>query len=154
MLTLFAYNWQVRNEWLEWCKQLTNEELQQKRTGGVGTFIGTLAHIVDVEYSWIRVVQGKSDFEINIDEYNTVEKVKTLSETFHSEIKDFLQLWSLEMENNPVTVPWGDEKYTAGEILRHVIAHEIHHIGQLSVWSREMGLKPISANLIRRKLVI
>ncbi|GAA0596811.1 hypothetical protein GCM10009001_11170 [Virgibacillus siamensis] len=39
-----------------------------------------------------------------------------------------------------------------GEIMRHVIAHEIHHIGQLSVWSREIGRKPVTANLIDRGL--
>ena len=39
-----------------------------------------------------------------------------------------------------------------GEIIRHTIAHEIHHIGQLSIWAREMGKAPVSANLIRRGL--
>lgn len=39
-----------------------------------------------------------------------------------------------------------------GEIMRHVIAHEIHHIGQLSVWARQMGHKPITANVIGRGL--
>ena len=32
----------------------------------------------------------------------------------------------------------------------HVIDHEIHHIGQLSIWAREMGVVPVSANLIGR----
>lgn len=39
-----------------------------------------------------------------------------------------------------------------GAVMRHVIAHEIHRIGQLSVWSREIGQKPVSANLIHRGL--
>ncbi|SFB22860.1 DinB family protein [Lentibacillus halodurans] len=39
-----------------------------------------------------------------------------------------------------------------GEIMRHVIAHEIHHIGQLSVWACEIGKKPVNANLIGRGL--
>jgi len=42
---------------------------------------------------------------------------------------------------------------TWGEVMRHVIAHEIHHMGQLSIWSRELGKKPISANLVGRGLV-
>lgn len=36
--------------------------------------------------------------------------------------------------------------------MRHMIAHEIHHIGQLSVWAREIGKKPVSANLIGKEL--
>jgi uncharacterized damage-inducible protein DinB len=44
------------------------------------------------------------------------------------------------------------ETHKYGEVLRHVIVHEIHHIGQLSVWSREIGKKPVTANLIGRGL--
>ena len=44
------------------------------------------------------------------------------------------------------------ESFTFGEVMRHVIAHEIHHIGQLSIWSREIGKTPVTANLIRRGL--
>ncbi|WP_141430435.1 DinB family protein [Bacillus sp. 03113] len=152
MHILFEYNWQVRKEWLEWCTQLTNEELLLERVGGVGSILRTFVHIIDVEYSWIRDLQGKADCEINIDDYNTIEKVKELSESFHSEIKGYLQSWSMELDNKIVRVSWSKEEYTAGEILRHIIAHEIHHIGQLSVWSRELGLQPVSANLVGRNL--
>lgn len=31
--------------------------------------------------------------------------------------------------------------------MRHAIAHEIHHIGQLSIWARELGRKPVSVTL-------
>jgi uncharacterized damage-inducible protein DinB len=40
-----------------------------------------------------------------------------------------------------------------GEIMRHVIAHEIHHMGQLSVWARELGREPVSANVIGKGLI-
>lgn len=36
--------------------------------------------------------------------------------------------------------------------LRHVIVHEIYHIGQISVWTRELNIQPVSANLIGRGL--
>lgn len=50
-----------------------------------------------------------------------------------------------------VSVPWIDEKYTVVEILHHIVIHEIHHIGQVSVWARELELKTVSANFIGRK---
>lgn len=31
-----------------------------------------------------------------------------------------------------------------------MITHEVHHIGQLSIWARELQLKPISSDLIIR----
>jgi uncharacterized damage-inducible protein DinB len=150
---LFEYNWQVRNEWLEWCSKLSNEELLRERLGGVGNILHTLVHVIDVEYSWVRGLKGYPDFEINFNEYRTVEMVKQLSEALHSEVKDYLQTWSEDMENQTVKVVWSDELYLKGEILRHIIAHEIHHIGQLSIWARELGIQPVSANLIGRKLL-
>lgn len=41
--------------------------------------------------------------------------------------------------------------FTYGKIIRHLITHEVHHIGQLSIWSRELELKPISSDLIVRQ---
>ncbi|MTW88031.1 hypothetical protein F3157_20700 [Virgibacillus dakarensis] len=48
--------------------------------------------------------------------------------------------------------PVGYYRFPYGEVARHLAAHEIHHIGQLSVRSRELGREPVSANLIFRGL--
>ena len=49
MLTLFRYNWQVRDEWFRWCQEVPEDELFAMRTGGVGGILHTLFHVVDVE---------------------------------------------------------------------------------------------------------
>lgn len=152
MKMFFQYNWQVRDEWMEWCKQLPPEELLRERTGGAGTILYTLFHIADVEYSWLRGVQGKPDIQVSYEDYRSLEKVKVLSDTWRVELRDFIENWSEEMENESVKVAWDDEVYTKGELLRHVIAHEIHHMGQLSIWARELGIAPVSANVIGRGL--
>ncbi|WP_305960325.1 DinB family protein [Bacillus safensis] len=152
MNKFFEYNWQVRDEWISWCHQLTTEELLQDRIGGVGGILYTLFHIMDVEYSWIRGIQGKEDVVLNFDDYKTLAKVKTLSTTLRHEIVEFLKSHLDEKQDRIVTVPWDEDEYTKNEILHHIIAHEIHHIGQLSVWAREKELTPVSANFIGRKL--
>lgn len=153
MKSLFVYNWQVRDEWLEWCKNRSEEELLLERKGGMGNFLHTFVHVIDVEYSWIRALQGKPDFELIFDEYRTIESVILLSNSLRGEVEGYIDTFSEEMENTPVKVSWNDEEYTHGEVVRHVIAHEIHHIGQLSVWARELGIKPVSANFIGRKIM-
>ncbi|MEH7734125.1 DinB family protein [Bacillus pumilus] len=152
MIKFFEYNWQVRDEWVNWCNQLTTEELLKDRIGGVGSILYTLFHIIDVEYSWIRGIQGKEDVVLDFDDYNTLAKVKTLSMTLRHEIVEFLKSHLDEKQDRMVTVPWDEDEYTKNEILHHIIAHEIHHIGQLSVWAREKQLTPVSANFIGRKL--
>ncbi|MFP3387229.1 DinB family protein [Brevibacillus sp. SIMBA_040] len=152
MKMLFQYNWQVRDEWFEWCKQLSTEQLLQQRVGGAGTILYTLFHIADVEYSWLRGVQGKPDMVVAYKDHQSLQQVKALSDAWREELSSFLEVWSGEQENEMVRVPWSEDEHTKGEIIRHVIAHEIHHMGQLSIWVRELGYKPISANVIGRGL--
>jgi uncharacterized damage-inducible protein DinB len=151
VLKFFEYNWQIRDEWLEWCDQLTKEDLLKERTGGVGSILQTLFHIIDVECSWIRGIQGKDDVEAQFEDYRTLEKVKELSAAYRNEMVDFLKTILEERKDEVVTVPWDDDQHTIDGILHHIIIHEIHHIGQLSVWARELNLIPVSANFVRKK---
>ncbi|MFG6117876.1 DinB family protein [Thalassobacillus sp. B23F22_16] len=151
MIYFFEYNWQVRDEWFEWCNQLSNEELLKDQTGGVGSILYTLFHIIDVEYSWLRGIQDKEDVVVEFSDYDTLEKVKSLSDKYRNEIAEFLKKSLDGLKKDVVSVPWDEDKYTVEEILHHIIAHEIHHIGQLSVWSRELELNPVSANFIGTK---
>ncbi|MGE7121589.1 DinB family protein [Peribacillus sp. NPDC046944] len=149
MKTLFRYNWMVREDWYRWCEELSEDELLQNRTGGMGSILHTLFHIIDVEWSWIRLLQGKTDFQESFHNYKSLNKVRKLDAEFH------VNNWDVSMENKSFYDTLPDGKIvtdTWGEVMRHSIVHEIHHIGQLSIWARELGRKPVSANLIGRGL--
>ncbi|MDF2652959.1 MAG: dinB family protein [Paenibacillus sp.] len=152
MINLFRYNWMVRDEWFELCKKIPTEELLRIRSGGAGSILYTLFHIIDVEYSWIRGIQDKPDIQVQFEFYESLQQVKELSDSWNNETHRFLKTWTSEFDNEVVTVPWTDGHYSKGEIIHHVIAHEIHHSGQLSIWIRELGLQPVSANVIGRDL--
>ncbi|MBC5638481.1 DinB family protein [Ornithinibacillus sp. BX22] len=151
MYTFFQYNWQVRDEWFTWCEQLAKEELLKERIGGHHNILHTLLHIIDVEYSWVRAMQQKEDIPLDFSSYGEVHQVRELSHQCRDEIKGFLQS-NEAISNERVTAPWMEGSFTRHEILHHIIAHEIHHIGQLSIWARELNLKPVSANVIFRGL--
>ncbi|QYR23017.1 DinB family protein [Paenibacillus sp. sptzw28] len=152
MIHLFQYNWMVRDEWFELCKRIPGEELLRRRIGGAGSILYTLFHIADVEYSWVRGIQGKPDVQVSFEDYKSIPQVRELSDSWKAETASFVQTWTEKLEQELVSVPWSDGRYSKGEILRHVIAHEIHHMGQLSVWVRELGFQPVSANFIGRGL--
>lgn len=152
--TMFHYNWQVREDWYRWCEDISPEDLIRDRIGGAGGILFTLFHIIDVEWSWIRSLQGKQNFQENFEVYNRLRK---LDAEFQEEVRPFVLNWEEKLEKKIFTDirPDGSSaSYAWGEVMRHVIAHEIHHIGQLSVWAREIGKKPVSANLIGRGLSI
>ena len=152
MLRLLQYNWQIRDEWFNLLEHVPEEELLRERVGGMGSILKTLYHIVDVEYSWIRGLVGKPDLKVRYEDYKQLKLVIGLSERCRGEIKELLQIWTSEMDSKPAKVSWSNEMFTHGEILRHVIAHEIHHIGQLSIWARELDVKVVSTNFIGKGL--
>lgn len=156
MYKLFEYNWQVRDDWFEWCEDVPEEELLKERTGGVGSILYTLFHIIDIEYSWIQGLEGREEpEEPPFEDYASLQSVKGFSRQCHREVVPYVKSWTADMEDKMLTetIPDGEkESFRHGEVMRHIIAHEIHHIGQLSIWSRELGKKPVTANLIRRGL--
>ncbi|OWA33621.1 damage-inducible protein DinB [Saccharibacillus sp. O16] len=140
----FEYNWLVREEWLDWCEELSEEEWQKQRVGGHQSFVKTLIHIVDVEHAWIRGLMGDPEQHYDYEAYRSLADVRRLSAEAAAEIRPFVQSWTDEWEEKSM------HGFAYGDVMRHAIAHEIHHIGQLSVWARELGRKPITANLILR----
>jgi len=151
--SLFHYNWQVRDEWFQCFEALPTSELVKERNAGVGSIIKTLFHIIDVEYSWIRALQNKSDMNFDIKKYEDIRSLKILSDELRIEIKRYIDTWSSELELEVVRPSWMDRTYYKGEILRHIIVHEVHHIGQLSMWSKQLGIPVVSSNFIERGLM-
>ncbi|WP_042166583.1 DinB family protein [Paenibacillus gorillae] len=152
----FRYNWMVRDQWYQWCEELPHEELIRERTGGTGSLLKTFFHIADVEWSWIQQLQGKPDELEDYETYKTLERVKELDRRFRTEVEPFVAAWEESVETRlhySANAEGEAVIYTWGEVMRHVIAHEIHHIGQMSVWAREVGKQPVSANFIGKGLI-
>lgn len=152
MYSLFLYNWQIRDEWFEVLKDLSIEELTTERIGGVGSILKTLFHIVDVEYSWIRGIEGYDDPAPLFENFSNIQSIQQLSDDYRKNLLDILEKLTDDRELKVVKVPWDEESYRYGEVLRHVIAHEIHHMGQLSVWAKDLDVERVSANFIGRGL--
>ncbi|PLR94188.1 DinB family protein [Bacillus sp. T33-2] len=155
MLYFFQYNWMVREEWFEWCKKLSAEEVAKERTGGMNSILHTLFHIVDVEQSWTGDLTGRTEIFYEYKDFGSLDRVIEFSNMCRAETEEIVRSWTPEIDLKLVTginssgQPF---EYKFGEIMRHMIAHEIHHVGQLSVWAREIGLEPVHANLIGKGL--
>ncbi|UTR13066.1 DinB family protein [Evansella sp. LMS18] len=150
---MFLYNWQVREDWFEWCKTIPEEELLKERTGGMKSIINNLYHVIDCEQLWVNHMREQpvnntsknSAFSLNeVIKYSDITKLAT---------KEFLESLSPDYENRTLKIQSKSGisySFTYGKVIRHIASHEIHHIGQISVWSREIGLKPVSSDLLTR----
>lgn len=102
------------------------------------------------------------------EDYASLQKVRNLSTQYHEKVKLFVSSWTNEMDSRKLSENDFNEELisskdapirrrviecTHGEIIRHVIVHEVHHIGQLSICAREIGKEPVSANLRGRGLL-
>lgn len=151
MMSLFEYNWKIRDKWLEWCKGISKEELLKDRVGGHQGILQTLFHIVDVEQRWIRGLVNEKTVKYNFEDYNTLVALIKFSNNNKENSRKFLENYTIDKDNNvlrAVNKKGENVSQLFIEILLHLSVHEVHHIGQLSVWARELGKEPVSANLI------
>lgn len=154
MLEMFLYNWQIRNDWFEWCLELSFEELTKKRIGGMGSILHNLYHVIDCEQLWINQMNGTTVIESNIDLITNLEDVINFSNETKQNTYDFIQKWISNQDNQVLKIT--NKKgitysFSYDKILHHIISHETHHIGQLSIWSREIGIKPVSSDILFRE---
>lgn len=158
MKYLFEYNWIIRNEWFDLLQEIPKEELTKNRVGGLGNILETMFHIVKVEHNWICDLSERPISSVSYSDMDQdLGKIKELSNNFGEEVQTFIKGWEDTQEQRilHLTGNNGNEiRCTYGETLRHIIAHEIHHIGQLSIWIREIGLTPVSSNFIHRGIML
>ncbi|MGR3764263.1 DinB family protein [Rossellomorea sp. NS-SX7] len=154
MINLFSYNWQVRDEWFEWCKHVPDQELMKDRVGGMGSILHNLLHMINCERIWISQMEGSPLSKKDFSESTTLEEVIVFSNETKKYTEQFLT--SLEHERTDKLLTITSRKGTVyklpyKKVLLHIITHEVHHAGQLSVWSREIDRKPVSSDLIFRE---
>lgn len=149
MYSLFQYNWQIRNEWFELLGELNEAQLNMDHIGGLGSIPKTLFHIVDTEYSWLRALKGEPDLKPEIKDYNTIASIKDLSAVYHTHIEEIIQFALCDL-SGMAEISWAQTSFSYDHILKHVLTHEVYHIGQLSVWAKAMNLRPIDASYMGR----
>ncbi|MBU5211710.1 DinB family protein [Heyndrickxia oleronia] len=101
-------------------------------------------------------MQGTSVLKKEFNSFSTLEEVSEFSQSTRMITKNFLMNWNKEQEDKLLYITRKDGSvlsFPYGKVIRHLISHEIHHIGQLSIWSRELGLKPVNSDLIIREYI-
>ena len=104
----------------------------------MGSLIHNLFHVIDCEQIWVNQMKGEPVVK-DINSIATLNDVKRFSNLTMRITQNLIESLTPEYENQilNITTKKGDTyNFTYGKIICHIITHEIHHIGQLSVWSR------------------
>jgi uncharacterized damage-inducible protein DinB len=152
-LSSFQYSWHVRNSWLKWCKSIPVSELKSCRIGGHGSILETLLHIIDVENSWINAIRGKDDIPLTIQDHRTLASVEEISAQTIRMADTFLRMELPNLQKDKeIIVSWDESKHSVESILHHILFHSVHHMGQLSIWARQMNRAPVDNSYLSSKV--
>lgn len=146
---LFDYNWQVRSDWFAWCADLSQEELVQKRHGGMQSFVHTLYHVIYCEHIWVSQLLGREIHVPAMEEVTTLQQVCTFEETTRKLTEEW---FAREDEFQHAVLDLRGRTFSHVKVMLHIATHEVHHIGQMSVWAREIGKVPVNCDVLPRDI--
>lgn len=96
---MFLYNWQVREDWFEWCKSLPVEELHAIRVGGMGSILKNLIHVIDCEQIWVNYMLEEPDSYPEKNSISNLDDVIKFSIYKKKISENFLQNLTGDYEN-------------------------------------------------------
>lgn len=95
-----------------------------------------MVHIANAEEGWFRYVVTRElpewPEQLNFEHYPLKKDILDLLETVHGRTKTYLASLSEADLKSEILTPW-DEGLSLQWIIWHVIEHEIHHRGELSL---------------------
>jgi uncharacterized damage-inducible protein DinB len=105
----------------------------------------TVVHIAGAEDGWFRYVvthelSGWGEADYQAGDYPKLIDVKKLLSDVHAHVEAmFIQDPDAKMAE-PVKLPWGPT-ITIGEVVWHILEHEIHHRGEVYLMLGLMGIE-------------
>ncbi|MCA9956927.1 MAG: DinB family protein [Ardenticatenaceae bacterium] len=142
-LDQYFRHWQpIRTNLLATIDKFSDRELAYVPFPGSRSVGQIIRHIANTEDGWFRyvVMQEAREWppEFTAAAYPTVAATKVLLNRIHDHTMIYLSDWDCADLERPIATPWGDT-FTLGWIIWHVMEHEIHHRGELSLILGLMG---------------
>ena len=95
-----------------------------------------MVHIANAEEGWFRYAVTKELPEwpsyLQFENYPTHDKILAVLDTVHAKTEEYLGTLTEQDLSARILAPW-DETFPLQWIIWHVIEHEIHHRGELSL---------------------
>jgi uncharacterized damage-inducible protein DinB len=139
---LFSHWKVVRRGLVESIDMFTDEELAYRPYQDSRSVGEIMLHIANAEEGWFGYVLKKQGDawpgHASLDQYPTRKAIKSLLEQVHKGTTAYLAGLNISALDNVVALPWGGE-VSIGYVIWHVIEHEIHHRGELSLILGQLG---------------
>ena len=133
---VFSHWDQVRVDLLTTIDQFDDSELIFTPFDSSWSVGQIMLHICSAEAGWFNYVIGQElpDWPVfELENYPTRRSIKTLLVDIHHQTNAKLTNWNLDDLDRPIELPWNNHKLSLSWIIWHVLEHEIHHRGELSL---------------------
>jgi uncharacterized damage-inducible protein DinB len=138
----------VRDSLLETIDKFTEDDLVYVPFDGFFSVRRLMLHIAHEEYGEINYgvtgELGEWPAEYSIEDYPTLESIKALLQEVHDLTEAYLMtLNDVDLEVD-IEAPWG-MTFRQGDMIMHVLEHEIHHRAELSFILGTLGREGLDA---------
>ena len=139
---------QIRKGLIDTIEKFTDEELTYVTYGNGYSVRQIILHIAQEEYGEIQygITREIDEFPppYQEDSYPTLESIKALLASVHIETFGYLEsIKDVDLEKE-IMAQWG-ETYPLVDMIWHVMEHEIHHRGELSLILGLLGREGLDA---------
>ncbi len=133
---IFEHWQQIRADLLSTIDKFGDDELAYVPFEGAWPVGRIMLHIADAEDGWFRHVVTRElkewPTEYRLTNYPTTEAIKAALTEVHTRTEAYLETLEPADLRRIVEVPW-DGSLSLQWIIWHVVEHEIHHRGELSL---------------------
>jgi len=148
---LHAYNSWANNRIFEALTSLSDEQYKQDMKSSHGGIHGTLVHIVGAEKIWLERFKGAPQAPLSQDPPKSLADLKAVWEKVGYDTAQWLGNMTDKklMETFTAKTLKGDTfTNTFMQALQHVVNHSSYHRGQIVTLMRQLGVQPLSTDLI------
>jgi uncharacterized damage-inducible protein DinB len=133
---LFSHWSQIRGDLLTTIDTFSDDELHYIPANTKWPVGKIMLHIADAEQGWFQYVV-MNEIEawpvIELEDYPDKPAIKEKLTEIHSRTEAYLSTLSFDDLEQKISLPWSDGRLKLGWIIWHVLEHEIHHRGELSL---------------------
>jgi uncharacterized damage-inducible protein DinB len=133
---LFSHWSLVRKDLIKVIEDFEESDLSYQPFPDSWTVGQIMVHIANAEEGWFRYVVTRELPEwpsyLRFENYPTREKILEILDTVHTKTEEYLGTLTEQDLTTGILAPW-EATFPLGWIIWHVIEHEIHHRGELSL---------------------
>jgi uncharacterized damage-inducible protein DinB len=148
---LFAYNYWARDQQLDACAALTQEQFLRPMGNSFSSLRDTLAHLLAAEWIWQERWWGRSPMALlKAGDYPDLAAIREAWGPVEKGVRDYLAGVSEETIAGRFTYTntRGETfTYPVWRSLLHVANHQTYHRGQVTMFLRQFGAQPPALDL-------